>query len=544
MNRENIMRKLNAVPSFSALALVLLCGCPATVPPAPETAGTTEAAAMPQAEIQTSTQPPATTPMPAGSTSNCLAPPNLGPTAYTTPKDFALTRQADANCFAWQEFISLNWVASSQMRGQPDTTVTPAQFGAPNDLRATVWETYKESDEVFLANAQDPGPWNAWPKGSSASVKVLGGMKSEFAPEPVLDLSEIGQASPGHPWLTAQSGILTLYERRMNEDEYNYIWKNKLYDANVQWQFVVTPVAATTQTALQPIGISLPDGTANSAAYGPLGSIETKAAWLELPDSADWPRYKTSKAIVTYPDKTAPNGQRTKNVIVGLVGLHIIHKTALGQQFIWATFEHRDNCPDRAQVAANKLAPKYTYYNPSCNPATDPYKCVANANPATANGGGPGNNDYAWPIQVVRETPAPTRSNNDIVGINQYVWAQIAAQNPNSVYLNYELVNTLWSNQNTTVLPGARTPLVAAQLSPGLNQEPVSNTTLETYVQNLTCLTCHASAAIAPLTQQPTTKIYDPATAGTASTATHPYAADYSFLLNNAQQPLANQGNQ
>lgn len=534
------MNNTKGVVAFSALLLTLLLRCQTSVPA--DTPAEVSTPASPSADVQpASSATIGAAAMPSGSTSNCLAPPFLvksGASAYVTPKDFALTRQADANCFAWQEFISLSWVASSSMRGQPDTSVTPAQFGEANDTRATVWETYKESDEVFLVNAQDPGPWNAWPGGRGASVKVLGGMKSEFDPEPVLDLSDIGQASTGHPWLTAQSGLLTLYERRMNEDEYNYIWKNKLYSAAVQWQFVQTPVATTPATAVQPIGISLPDGTSSSAAYGPLGSIETKAAWLELPDPADWPRYKTSKAIVNYP------GQRPKSVVVGLVGLHIIHKTALGQQFIWATFEHKDNCPDRTQVAGKQLASKYTYYNPACNPATDPYQCVANANPATVNGGGPANNKYEWPMQVVRQTPTPTRANNDVRGLNQYAWAQIAAQNPDSVFLNYELVNTLWSNQNTTVQPGARTPLVAASLSPGLNQEPVTNTTLETYVQNLTCLTCHASAAIAPLATQSTTKIFDPATAGQPSTATNPYASDYSFLLNNAQQPLASKGNQ
>ncbi|HEV7764803.1 MAG TPA: hypothetical protein VGQ76_07380 [Thermoanaerobaculia bacterium] len=527
------MRK--SILALTLLLSVAACKMETTTTTSTETAPAPEAAAVQAPMTQTAV------PMPAGSTSNCLAPPFLvkpGATAYTTPKDFALTRQADANCFAWQEFISLNWVASSSMRGQPDTSIQPTAFGEPNDVRNTVWETYKESDEVFLADAKDPGPWNAWPKGgSSPTVKVLGGMKSEFDAEPVLDLSDIGQASTGHPWLTAQSGILTMYERRMNEDEYNYIWKNKLYDADVQWEFVKAPVATSTVTQTAPVGISLPDGTTNSAAYGPLGSIETKAAWLELPNSNDWPRYKTSKAVVNYP------GKPPKTVTVGLVGLHIIHKTALGQQFIWATFEHKDNAPDQNQVATKQFAPSYTYYNPTCDPAKDPYKCIPNSNPTIVNGGAK-NNKYEWPMQVVRETAIPTRANNNVVGLNQYAWAQIAGTNPDSVFLNYELVNVLWSNQNTTIQPGAHTPLFAGQLSPGPNQEPVSNTTLETYVQSLTCLACHASAAIAPLKEQSTTKIYDPATAGQPQTATNPYAADYSFLLNNAQQPKANKGNQ
>jgi hypothetical protein len=485
----------------------------------------------------TSSAPPPTKAAPAipapGSTSNCLAPPFVikqGATAYTTPKDFALTRQADANCFAWQEFISLSWTASSAMRGQPDTTVQPSAFGTPNDTKPVVWETYKESNEVFLAGATPPPPWNSWP-GNSAT-KSLGAMKSEVDLVPTLDLSDIGQASPGHPWLTAQNHYLTLYERRMNQDEFNYIVNNKLYNANVQVQFVTpTPVPPTSTSAtpspLPPLGISLPDGTASTAGYGPLGSIETKAAWIELDDPKDWPRYKISKAIVTYPD------QKPKTVTVGLVALHIIHKTALGQQFIWATFEHRDNCPDATQVANKTASGKYAYYNPKCDPKTDPYQCKVNANPTTYNPRKP----YSAAIQTVRTTPVPTRANDNVVGLNQYAWAQIRAANPSSVYTHYMLVNTLWSNQNTTIQPGAHTPLFAGQLSPAPNQEAVANTMLETYVQNLTCLACHASAPIASVTPQSTLKVFDPATAGTPATATNPYASDYSFLFKSATQP-------
>lgn len=514
-------------------AAITLAACNREARRADDGAATAEAATPAQPATPATPAAPATATTGArGSTSNCLAPPFLvsstpGQYGYTVPKDFALTRQADANCFAWQQFLALNWAASTTQRGQPDTSVPASQFGAANDQRATVWETYKESDEVFLANAQNPGPWNGG-YGGTPSVKVLGGMQSETAPEPTLDLSAIGQASQGSPWLTAQSGILTLYERRMNEDEYNYIVQNQLYNADVQQKFVLSP------------GINLPDGTPASAAYGSVGAIETKAAWLELPNPADWPQYKISKAVVTYP------GQKPKTVVVGLVGLHIIHKTALGQQFIWATFEHRRNAPNKSDVAAGRFSPPYTYYNPDCNPATDHYKCTVNANPATYNGG---KNPFNAPIQTVRVTDIPTRPNNDVVGLNQYVWSQvIAPQNPNSVFLNYELVNTLWSNQNTPIAAGSRTPLPTPQLSPGPSQEPVANTTMETYVQNLTCLDCHASAPIASVKPTTTTTIFDPATAGSPATAKNPFAADYSFLINNAQQPKggtsrAHQGN-
>jgi hypothetical protein len=464
-----------------------------------------------------SSAPPAPAPMAAGgSTSNCLAPPKL---VSTVPTDIALTRQADANCFAWQEFIALNWAASPTQRGQPDPNVPPSQFGAPNQMGATVWETYKEADQVFLADARDPGNWNYATPAAPGTVKVLGGPQAKLSPEPNLDLSDIGQASQGSPWLTAQNKLPTLYERLMNEDEYNYIRQNKLYDATVQQTFVVSP------------GITLPDGTTASKAYGTTGSIELKAAWLELPNPADWPRFKVAKAVVTYP------GQAPKNVVVGLTGLHIIHKTALGQQFIWATFEHRQNAPDATQVANKTFKPPYTYFNPSCDPATDYYKCTANADP-TQYKGSQTPNPLSAPIQAVRTTPIPSRPNNDVVGLNEYVWSQvIATQSPQSVFLNYQLVNTLWSNQNTPIQAGARTPLIAAQLSPGPSQEPVANTTMETYVQNLTCLTCHASAPIATVNPPKATKVFNPATAGSPATAQNPYASDYSFLFQTAKQP-------
>lgn len=498
-----------------AIAVLVLTYCQTTPPaaPPPATDATPTAAQDTTSETVYSPSNPSRL-----TTSNCLAPPGVH---SSTPKDFALTRQADANCFAWQEFISLNWVASTTMRGQPDDSVPPSDFGKANDRRPVVWETYKEVDEVFLPNAQDPGPWNSWRSGDSA--KVLGGMISKTDGEPTLDLSEIGQASLGNPWLTAQSGLLTLYERRINEDEYNYIVQNKLYDAAVQQTFVKSP------------GINLPDGSDNSLAYGRLGAIETKAAWIELPNSADWPRYKTANAMVKYPNQPA------RKAVVGLVGLHIIHKTILGQQFIWGTFEHRDNAPNSAEVASKTAKGPYTYYNLNCDPATDHYKCTPNADPTKYNNG---NNPYDAPIQVVRTTAIPSRPNNDVDGLNNWVWAQIRDQNPQSVFLNYQLVNTLWSNQNTTIAPGSRVPLFANQLSPGPSQEPVSNTTMETYVQQLTCLSCHASAPIASLTPKTVLPIHNPAEAGTAQTAEQDYASDYSFVFDNAGTPSANQGNQ
>jgi hypothetical protein len=188
-----------------------------------------------------------------------------------------------------------------------------------------------------------------------------------------------------------------------------------------------------------------------------------------------------------------------KLVTVGLVGLHIIHKTAKGQQFIWATFEHVNNAPSTTDLK-NNLKPWYTFYNAQCDPNTDHYQCQPNAqvSPTLYFPHLP-NDSYKDPIQVVRTTPISTTSSNNIVGLNQYVWAQINKANPNSVFLNYQLVNVLWANNNTKIQPGATVPLTKGDPQPNPGTRPVANTTMETYLQAKTCIDCHAYASIAPL---------------------------------------------
>ena len=77
------------------------------------------------------------------------------------PADALMTSQDAFNNFAWQEFIALNWVADPKSPGNPDPSVEPSQFGTPDDKRFVVWESYKESTEVFRKDALPPEPWGA-----------------------------------------------------------------------------------------------------------------------------------------------------------------------------------------------------------------------------------------------------------------------------------------------------------------------------------------------------------------------------------------------
>jgi hypothetical protein len=459
--------------------------------------------------------------------------------SWELPGDVPLLMNApSANLFGWQEFIALNWKADPNNPGKPLQKVDASSFGEPGDTDLLVWETYKRDDEVFQSKAKKPSDWNA-PRGDRIIYSI-----SKFQGAPVLDLSEFGQASVGNPWLTAQNGNLTFYEKRLNQDEFTYIVNNGLYDAKKQ-----NSMAQTT-------GIHLPSGAAvapspnNCYGTNTCGSIEIKAAWLPIgpndnPDDFK-KKYKTSLAKVFDPTTGKPGQQ----VLVGLVGLHIIHKTALAQQFIWATFEHIDNTPDDNQLNNLPAGKKYTYYNPNCDPSKDPYQCKKNLLPTYCDknnqckGCDPQtcpNKDckpFSAPNQAVRIAPVPYNSTNNVGCLNEAAWAAIGSANPDSVFLNYRLISVLWPGQSQTYTKPVKAPLT--QGNPQPQAYKVSNTTLETYVQQaLSCLDCHTYAPVAPLAaSNAPIKISKNAAPGSGAK----FAADYSFLFREACTKTNNNG--
>jgi hypothetical protein len=255
------------------------------------------------------------------STSGCEAPPAVSykiPTVIAGPNS-----QANVNCLAWQDFIAVNWQASSATC-TANGAIPAAKFGQPNNTAPVVWETYKEVTDVFQKEAAAPSPW--------CSGEILAHGNKSLG-------SRFTQAGANGAWLTAQNHRLALYEIRMNRDVFSYINANRLYDAAAQ------------ETFASDSGIDLPDGTAKFVQYGNTGSMVFKAAWIELPDPSRWPYFKISKAYVVDPG----SGDAPRLVTVGLVGLHIIHKTAKSPQFIWATFEHINNAPSTADIKNNAL---------------------------------------------------------------------------------------------------------------------------------------------------------------------------------------------
>jgi hypothetical protein len=432
----------------------------------------------------------------------CLAPPSIAP---TLPADALLTEQPEVNCFAWQEFVALNWRASATNAGAPDPAAGPDTFGIPGATAPVVWGTYKEASELFPKGGAVPAPWNAsqgaptecgtagLAASARAGYKVLAAtskFSADLADRDVLDeVNEAGIEPPA--WLTDQRGRNVYYEVRVNQDYFNYVVdpQNAFYDARNQW--------AATQPGGQ--GIDLPD---RPSPYGAVGAIEVKAGWLEL-DPAEYDQFLVTDAVIVEPG--APT--RCRPAKVGLVGLHVIHKTGSMPNWTWATFEHVRNAPDRVQVQRGQTAPPYTFFDPKCAPATAP-QCQPNRKPQ------PGD-PRDRPIQVVREVPLPPY----VKQLNAAVHALIEKASPKSVFRNYVLVNAMWPQSGEGFSVGAHTPLSQGAAAPTTG---LANATAETYVQHATCLDCHQSAPIA---------------CSSASGPNPSVAADYTFQLSRASEP-------
>jgi hypothetical protein len=463
-----------------------------------------------------------------------VCPTNIMPAslASTLPTQFiaGLGQQA-ADCMAWQEFIALNWRADPKHPGVPDPTASPDSFGTVDDPAPKVWETYLDSGTIFATAAQYKA-LTAQP-----NLKRLSAI-SKFA-DGDLNLSSTLQAG-SFKWLTSQSGNLTYYEVRVNNDEVAYIQTNSLTTFAGQATCAAQPGQGGYGGFNLPSGIGTPSlknvdyncaGVAQQGGYGTnSGAIEVKAAWTALPKdhSLDY-RYKTSVAQIS-----DPYGN-TSTVTVGLVGLHIIHKVPGGQQFIWATFEQVDDSPDENNGGYSaptlptnpNLIPMpggtYTYFNLNCQ-NDQYYNCLHNQLPGNACPVPPkaGCDPYSAPMQITRINPVGTGENN----VTGYAWSMLPKK---SVYNYYRLINVMWPNANTQISPGAKVPLTLGSIQPTV---PVANTTLETFEQQDNCLTCHKSATIAQASSQSKTLLAGRMHREVKLSATpSSYASDYSFVF-------------
>ena len=403
------------------------------------------------------------------------------------PVDVKILNQQCANTFAWQSFIALTWPSSPVVAGEPDRTKGIEDWGKPGDLTPMAFGTYKKAEDIFTKHT--PKAWgnnlgmlmDTVPNDNKSARSFIDFNKFDDDKE-VID--ELFQASRGTPWLTDQNGNLIWYEIKTNYTEFDYIVTNKLYDSVAQHRFA------------RKNGIWMPNG-----------AMEIKAAWRIIPEK-DYDRlknrYKMISAFVPksviIKDSTIVISKENEERILGLVGLHIIQKTASMPQFHWATFEHEDLAPE---TNVSESDTDWLFYNP------EKYQDPANVSPDV-------NTDKIHaPIQVVKNPEASPRI--DALSLNTYVKGKIKEKSPESVFKHYKLVDSQWPSSavadidNNTFTPlkdGGKTPMV------------LTNVSMETYIQGISCLDCHVDAGIAN------------------KKGTQEYGSDYSFIFQMAQKQI------
>jgi hypothetical protein len=409
--------------------------------------------------------------------------------------------------WSWQAFLAMNWPTNSS--GAPASSIT-----GYSATYAPLWSAWHDSVEIYLPNGAKPAacapPTGALQASRGRNLAAFA-RKDVAAPPPVaaetrtatrvlLNVSAVGELlhgrAPAAPTKTKmndvnqafsgplfdQNGNPTFYEILMDNNEVGYLCTNTLYNLNGQIAF-----SANAANKVQfPSGSWQTNGS---------GAFEIKLGWRVLVPGKDNPaRFFNMPAYVLL------NGQWTQST-VGLVGLHIAHKTQSAPQWIWSTFEQVDNLA--VDPVANPSG-NPSYYNPNCP------TCLVNIQPT----GVPPPNT---PVQVMRLIPIPL----DKQTLNNQAQAALRAQN--SVWQYYQLIDTQWPT-NPSAPP---TPPGDANLPQSINNKsggdptPVylTNSTMETYFQagnqsasNMeegnppsnqqvfgteSCMGCHSSAGIA-----------------------------------------------
>lgn len=221
--------------------------------------------------------------------------------------------------YSWRAFLAMVWPAAPGRRGVAD------QHKAAGGPGPRVFETFKSLWEVFHEDGSPPAlSFQAYDNNAHNACNVQPRF-GDLVLASFSGIDDIGQAGNGELTapLAAQNGRYVRYQTLYNQAAFDFIVSNRYY-LRSNLPKVPSPRPATPVMQF------------------PNGSVIVKAAWVDMTGfPADQVRrYYTRSAIVRTPGTDA-----CARVTVGLVGLHIIHKTPSRPQWIWSSYEQIDGVP-------------------------------------------------------------------------------------------------------------------------------------------------------------------------------------------------------
>jgi hypothetical protein len=399
--------------------------------------------------------------------------------------------------YSWRTFIALNSPADG-------TSIEQAKPDTP-----TVWErmdSFKQLLDVMLPPGQEAASWPTDRLGMEAERKRL----MPPACKAVIDAHKEDKEMSGRmvvkmieesfnePFKTGplidQDGRYAIFDILMNGRMFDYIKNNHLNTITGQ-------INNSSLVVDFPVGLNSTPKTPNSD----IGAFMLKVSWKILSDKEIHDQtFHTVNALVLTPPN--PKGRKCLPETLGLIGFHAVHKTASRPQWIWTSFEHVKNVPDKDEVALGKFNGSYNFYNKNCK------GCTVNATPPTPWTPDPAldlkfRHDDSFKSQIVRETGQTNAAKN----MNAIFQSMLA----NTVWKNYMLISTQWpSNFPCTQAhlkgtpnpnPDFTKPGTDFTKQPDMTCSPaptfMANSTLETYSQGDTplasssCIACHGNAA-------------------------------------------------
>lgn len=395
--------------------------------------------------------------------------------------------QLQFDIVSWESFVALCWPVDKDGKPRP-------KISDPGD---PLFDTYQTSEDIFdkpTTNAAGPSVKtkqnrryadvpNSIVKPGTRMLETISSVNGKLH----LGNDEVAQAF-GFP-LWDQNGYMLRYEILVNPDEVTYIHKNGL-------ETIAGQVAFTSAGN----NVTFPSGVFGKPL---VGAVEVKLGWKVLGPTDDDSRFLVADAIIMTGEIPRP-----KSVKVGLIGMHIAHKTETSPQWIWSTFSHVD------ALNANDLETNPKTGKPRVPLFTNPNKETAVIN--TPSQTKPPYTDGLLPTQVLQLTPIPLATQQ----VN--LKAQSALRAEKSVLQYYELLNTQWpTNPAAPPTPGGQgttpgsinnksggdptpvylvNPLFETYFQvgnqPATNQEEGNPTDTTMVFGTESCIGCHSSAGV------------------------------------------------
>jgi hypothetical protein len=383
--------------------------------------------------------------------------------------------------YSWRTFIAMNSPAD------PKITIDQSQADTP-----TRWEdmdNFKQLLDVMLPPGLLPPKWPTDRAGMMAERERLipeecRALNKQMPDRMVVKMIE---ESFNEPFKTGplidQQGHYAIFDILMNRQMFDYILKHNLFTK-----------AGQMSAANSGLAVDFPPGQNSD---GTLGAFMLKVSWkILVADEINAKNFHMVKALVLMPPGDPKVKRPCLPETLGLIGFHAVHKTASRPQWIWTSFEHVKNVPDKDEVAKSDFHGPYSFYDASCK---DDCAAVNATPPRQFWQPDPALQlkfkDPKYKSQIVRETPLTDAAKN----MNTIFHSMLHG----TVWENYMLLSTQWPSVfNCTNLK------VDFQRQPDMTCSPaptfLANSTLETYSQaedqggvplaTSSCIACHGNA--------------------------------------------------